>query len=55
LSPFTTIAVIWVGVSACVGAGLYLTHNANCLWAFIIPALIGVTSGGKDTKEEDNQ
>jgi len=44
------VASIWVSVSLSISVGLYYTHNSNCLWAFIVPALISIssgTSGGK--------
>jgi len=44
MNPYGTLATAWIGVSVCVIAAPYLTHNANCLWAFMIPALIGVKS-----------
>lgn len=37
---FFAYAIIWVAVSAAIIAGLLITQNANCLWAFLIPALI---------------
>jgi len=42
LNPYGTLAVVWVSVGACIIAGLYFTHNPNCLWALMIPAFIGV-------------
>ena len=30
----------WVGTSAAVIAGIYLTGSANCLWALLIPAMV---------------
>lgn len=33
-------AVAWVGTSAAVIAGIYLTGSANCLWALLIPAMV---------------
>lgn len=33
-------AAAWVGTSAAVIAGIYLTGSANCLWALLIPALV---------------
>lgn len=40
----TTYAILWIAVSSAVIAGLYFTKNANCLWGFLIPALMGITS-----------
>lgn len=30
----------WIGTSAAVIAGIYLTGSANCLWALLFPVLI---------------
>lgn len=32
-------AVKWASVSIAIIAGLMITKNANCLWAFFIPLL----------------
>ena len=53
MNIFGTVATIWISVGTCVAAGLYLTHNANCLWAFLIPALIKVSSGNGEKKEDE--
>ena len=52
MNPFAMLSIAWIGVSVCVATGLYLTHNLNCLWAFFIPALIGI-SGGSNKEKED--
>lgn len=33
-------AAAWIGTSAAVIAGIYLTGSANCLWALLIPAMV---------------
>lgn len=33
--------VMWITVSVIVVIGLFITKNANCLWGFLIPALLG--------------
>ena len=33
-------AAAWIGTSAAVIAGIYLTGSVNCLWALLIPVLI---------------
>jgi hypothetical protein len=53
MKVWTTIAVIWVASSAAIIAGMYLTKSAWCLWAFLIPGSIRITSG-KDQEEQDN-
>ena len=50
---FFAYAIIWVAVSAAIIAGLLITQNANCLWAFLIPALISFKSENNDS--EDNE
>lgn len=35
-------SVIWISASAAIIAGLYFTRNANCLWAFFIPAFMKI-------------
>jgi len=49
------VGMVWMSVSATVCTGLYLTHNANCLWAFLIPALISWKTGGRKRKDEDDE
>jgi len=39
--------LMWLSVSAAVSVGLYVTHSAWCLWAFVLPALIKMSSGNK--------
>lgn len=31
---------IWVVSGLAITVGIYVTHNAHCLWALFIPALI---------------
>ena len=45
--------LMWVSVSIPVSIGIYLTHNINCLWFLIIPALIRVKT--KDEGDEDEE
>ena len=47
-------AIIWVAVSLAIIAGIFITKNANCLWAFFIPAFISAESrnNSEDEKEE---
>lgn len=42
INIFFTYAIIWIAVSAAVIAGIIITQNANCLWAFLLPALMRV-------------
>lgn len=50
---FFVYAVIWIAVSAAVVAGLLITKNANCLWAFLIPAMFEISV--KTKKENDGE
>lgn len=44
------IASIWISSAAAVGVALYFTHNINCLWFLLIPALISAESKGGNLK-----
>lgn len=44
--------LMWLSVSAAVSVGLYVTHSAWCLWAFLLPALMKMSSGDKKGGEE---
>ena len=35
-------AMVWISTSVAVSVGIYLTHSAWCLWALLIPALVGI-------------
>jgi len=48
MNPFVTLSIAWISVGSCVAVGLYLTHNANCLWALFIPAFIGISCCNKE-------
>ena len=45
--------LMWLSVSAAVSVGLYVTLSAWCLWAFLLPALIKMSSGNKKGGKED--
>ena len=47
------LMVIWLSVSIAICVGIYFTHDINCLWFFIIPALIRVKT--KDEGDEDEE
>lgn len=40
MKPFTVCAIMWIAVSLGVVTGLYFTKDANCLWTFLLPALV---------------
>lgn len=44
-------AMACVSTSVAVIAGMYFTHSAWCLWAFILPACIKITHRNKDDEE----
>lgn len=46
-------AMAWISTSVAVIAGMYFTHSAWCLWAFILPACIKITDKNKDDKESE--
>ncbi len=56
--PYIAYAIVWVAVSVAVIVGLIITKNANCLWAFCLPAWfvnLKVKSKSEDTaKKEEN-
>lgn len=39
---YLAYAIMWVAVSAAAVVGLWLTQNPNCLWVFLIPAMVGM-------------
>lgn len=47
-------SLMWVSVSAAVSVGIYVTHSPLCLWAFLFPALMRMTSG-KDGRGEKGE
>lgn len=48
---YLAYVVAWISTSAAVIAGMYFTHSAWCLWAFILPACIKLTRSHKDNEE----
>lgn len=48
-------AMAWISTSVAVIAGMYFTHSAWCLWAFILPACIELTRSHKDDGESDEK
>lgn len=42
----------WISTSVAVIAGMYFTHSAWCLWAFILPACIELIHDGEEGSEE---
>lgn len=44
MNGYTAYACAWIATGIAVVAGVYITKNANCLWAFLIPACIGCSS-----------
>lgn len=46
-------AMAWISTSVAVIAGMYFTHSAWCLWAFILPACVELTKKNKDDEESE--
>ncbi len=42
MKSYTSYAVMWIAVAIGVIFGLYFTKNANCLWAFLLPVMVGM-------------
>ena len=40
----TAWVFMWFAVAIGVAFGIYFTKNAGCLWAFLIPACVGLTN-----------
>lgn len=57
-SIFWSYALIWVAVAVAVIAGMVITKNLNCLWAFIIPCFVKPEIWKNDDRKiwcEDNR
>jgi hypothetical protein len=48
----TAWAVMWIATSIAIIAGIYITKNANCLWAFLLPAFNGISVKAGSEKEQ---
>ena len=44
-------AAAWISTAAAVIAGFYFTGSAWCLWALLLPAMIGVKNSQKNGEE----
>jgi len=40
----TAYACTWLSTAIAVSFGIYITKNANCLWALLIPACINFSN-----------
>jgi hypothetical protein len=40
--PYIAYAIAWIAVAAAVGYAIYMTKDARCLWALLIPTMIGL-------------
>ena len=49
----TAWAIMWIATSIAIIAGMYITKNANCLWAFLLPAGSGLTVKTSSDKETE--
>lgn len=45
----------WISTSVAVIAGMYFTHSAWCLWAFILPACIELIHDGEESEEPEDE
>lgn len=48
----TAWAIMWIATSVAIIAGMYITKNANCLWAFLLPAFNGFAIKTSSEKEK---
>lgn len=46
--------LMWMSIAAGVTAGIYVTHSNWCLWAFVIPIIVGAADEGKDSEEDED-
>ena len=49
------LSISWLVVGGYVLYGLYLTNNPKCLWALVIPLLLGRPSLSTSSKEEEEE
>ena len=42
--PFIAYSFAWIATGFAVAVGIYITKNAGCLWAMLIPALISFST-----------
>lgn len=52
---YLAYAMAWISTSVAVIAGIYFTHSAWCLWAFILPACVELTHKSKDDEESEEK
>lgn len=43
----TAWAIVWIAVSAAVIAGIWITRSSACLWAFLLPAMVRISTGSE--------
>jgi hypothetical protein len=44
--------MMWLAIGAAVIVGLWLTHDANCLWALLIGTFISVSTKGGSNRDK---
>ena len=50
---YLAYGMAWLSTGIATSIGIYVTKDANCLWALLIPAMISFsTSGGKNTENK---
>lgn len=47
MMAYLAYAIAWMSTAAAVVAGVYFTHSAWCLWAFLLPAGINLKYRGE--------
>lgn len=52
---YFSYGLAWLSTAIAVSVGIYITGSAWCLWAFLLPASISISSKSSDNedKEED--
>jgi len=54
---YLAYGIAWLSTGIATSIGIYITKDPTCLWAMLIPAMIGLSTGGskntEDSKEKD--
>jgi len=45
--------IAWLATGIATSVGIYITKDANCLWAMLIPGMISLSSKGDKTNKEE--
>lgn len=52
---FLVYGAIWVSVAAAIIVAMEITRDMGCLWFFLIPAFINISSSSSNEKENGNE